>query len=50
MDEDPDKTIGKGDGRWSGEGVWMRVTSGWKVGTLEMTDRAVRESAMIIKD
>ena len=30
--------------------VWMRVTRGWKECTLEIADRAVRESAMIRKN
>ena len=29
--------------------VWMRVTRGWKECTLEMADRAGRESAMMRK-
>ena len=30
--------------------MWIFVTGGWKECTLEMADRAVRESAMIRKD
>ena len=30
--------------------VWTRVTRGWKECTLEMADRAIRESVMIRKD